>query len=107
MACIDTEEGVDVLEVKLQWTGYKRSSKYCSREKPTVWNMHLFKSWEAKEWKEVGYPTNSDEVDFDTSIDMKLKYTLTLSLSHTHTHTQTHTHAHTHIDNFLVMQSHE
>ena len=60
---------------------------------------HLFKSLEAKEWVEVGYPTNSDEVDFDPSIGIKLKYTLTLSLIHklTHTYTHTHTHTHTHI----------
>ena len=42
----------------------------------------LFKSLEAKEWVEVGYPTNSDEVDFDPSIGIKLKYTQTFSLIH-------------------------
>ena len=48
---------------------------------------HLFISLEAKEWVEVGYPTNSDEVDFDPSIGIKLKYTQTLSLIHKLTHT--------------------
>ena len=65
----------------------------------------LFKSLETKEWVEVGYPTNSDEVDFDPSIGIKLKYTQTLSLIHKLRHT--HTHKEMFAEEVIILKSHE
>ena len=98
MACIDTEEvgGGGGFRGQVEMKGDIRQVMNPVRETDRFLNViasfkkkggagvktHLFKSSEAKEWAEVGYPTNSDEVDFDPSIGIKLKYTRTLSLTH-------------------------